>query len=218
MRALWLSDAFWAAENRGTLIKSPVELVVGAVRGFGITLDDGTPLATAARRMGQDLFDPPNVKGWPGGSAWINSDTYLVRQELIRFITGGQGAPALPRTPEPMQGMAAFVQAQRAQARPAAPPPPIRREENALGGVMPGPGAMMDMAPAPQPPATNDRPTPFGAAIERWVRDLPEVWLPSAEVAALLVPLPPVDIATLDPLVSGAMVRRLLNDPVYQLK
>ena len=43
-------------------------------------------------------------------------------------------------------------------------------------------------------------------------------YVAGALLAALLVPLSPVDIATLDPLANGAMVRRLLNDPVYQLK
>ncbi|MSO71713.1 MAG: DUF1800 family protein [Alphaproteobacteria bacterium] len=269
LRALWLSDAFWAEANRGTLVKSPVELLVGTLRTFGVTLSEGAPLVTVARRMGQDLFDPPNVKGWPGGLTWINSDTYLQRQEIIRFVTGGQGAPALPRTPAPTGGLAAFVEAQakakaeaevraladakaQAQMLAQAPPQPVtqlaqtpiearqearaeRQEaraearqganapaDNAMGGVMAGPGAMAEMAPQPQmaapPQPAANRPTPFGATIERWVRALPEVWLPSAQVASLLVPLPPVDIATLDPLASGAMVRRLLNDPVYQLK
>jgi uncharacterized protein (DUF1800 family) len=239
LRELWLSDAFWSPANRGTLVKSPVELLVGAVRSFGITLAEGAPLVGAARRMGQDLFDPPNVKGWPGGMAWINSDTYLQRQELIRFVTGGQGAPALPPAPRPTGGMADFAQAQAQAPRPLAPQPATpqaqariearqeaRREARAgppaddgLGGVMQGPGAPMEMAQPGQPARPGaGRPTPFGAAIEQWVRSLPEVWMPSTEVAALLAPLPPVDIAALDPLVSGAMVRRLLNDPVYQLK
>jgi hypothetical protein len=31
------------------------------------------------RRMGQDLLNPPDVSGWRGGSAWINSTTLFER-------------------------------------------------------------------------------------------------------------------------------------------
>ncbi len=27
--------------------------------------------------MGQRLFEPPNVKGWPGGQTWLNTSTML---------------------------------------------------------------------------------------------------------------------------------------------
>ena len=32
---------------------------------------------------GQNLFAPPNVRGWPGGDAWINSTTLLARKQFI---------------------------------------------------------------------------------------------------------------------------------------
>ncbi len=49
-----------------------------------------------SRRLGQDLFDPPNVKGWPGGAEWITADRYLARQELLQTVTNG--APAGDRS------------------------------------------------------------------------------------------------------------------------
>ena len=36
MRAMFLEDAFWAKENRGVLVKSPVELVIGTLRMFHV--------------------------------------------------------------------------------------------------------------------------------------------------------------------------------------
>ena len=33
----------------------------------------------AMRAMGQDLLAPPNVKGWPGQRAWINTASWLAR-------------------------------------------------------------------------------------------------------------------------------------------
>ena len=38
--------------------------------------------APSLRRMGQDLLNPPSVKGWDGGQAWINAATLLERFEL----------------------------------------------------------------------------------------------------------------------------------------
>ena len=58
----------------------------------------------------------------------------------------------------------------------------------------------------------------MGRHIDRWVAALPGGWKSAADLVTLMVPLPPVDTGPLDPIASGALVRGLLNDPVYQLK
>lgn len=83
LRALFLTAAFWSADHRGTLVRSPVELVVGTLRQFDIEPAATLPFAVAAADMGQNLFSPPNVKGWPGGEAWINSNTLLARKQFL---------------------------------------------------------------------------------------------------------------------------------------
>jgi uncharacterized protein (DUF1800 family) len=83
LRALLLTPAFWAPENRGALIKSPADLVVGTLRQFDIGFSDPLPFVFLLRALGQDLFSPPNVKGWPGGEAWINSTTLLARKQFL---------------------------------------------------------------------------------------------------------------------------------------
>jgi uncharacterized protein (DUF1800 family) len=65
------------------LVKSPVELFVGLVRQTGGRIGNGTGAAAAVAAMGQNLFSPPNVRGWPGGEAWINTQTLLVRKQFI---------------------------------------------------------------------------------------------------------------------------------------
>jgi hypothetical protein len=40
--------------------------------------------------LGQGLFRPPNVKGWPGGRAWINSSTLLDRANLVEHLLRGE--------------------------------------------------------------------------------------------------------------------------------
>ena len=86
MRALLLTPAFWAPENRAALIKSPTELVVGTLRQFNIAVGDPLPFAFLLGHFGQDLLSPPNVKGWPGGEHWINSTTLLARKQFLERL------------------------------------------------------------------------------------------------------------------------------------
>lgn len=89
LKELFLTAEFWAPENRGVLIKSPVELIVGTTRLFNLPIEDVLLQIGFARRLGQDLFDPPNVKGWPGGIRWITTATLLERTQLLnRAIRG----------------------------------------------------------------------------------------------------------------------------------
>ncbi len=97
---LLLSPQFWAAENRGRLVRSPVELIVGTLRQFELPQPDSRVLALLGRALGQEPFNPPNVKGWPGGTAWINANTLLVRQQLLRRLTSGEVPAAERQTAE----------------------------------------------------------------------------------------------------------------------
>src|SRR5262249_35429907 len=75
------SQAFFAEANLGTRILGPVEFVVGSARA--LELFDAPPstllLAEWAARLGQELFYPPNVGGWPGGRTWITTQTMIGR-------------------------------------------------------------------------------------------------------------------------------------------
>jgi uncharacterized protein (DUF1800 family) len=86
LRAILTSDAFYAPANRAALVKSPVDLVVGTLRQFRFETGEVTPLMIAVRQLGQDIFTPPNVKGWPGGDAWINATTLLARKQLLERL------------------------------------------------------------------------------------------------------------------------------------
>jgi uncharacterized protein (DUF1800 family) len=94
MRALFTSEAFWAEGNRASLIKSPVDLVVGTMRTFGIRPMDLRPAVFTCAALGQNPMSPPNVKGWPGGVAWINSTTLLGRRQWIDRVFRGSDAIA----------------------------------------------------------------------------------------------------------------------------
>ncbi len=89
LKALFSSKHFYSAAVMGAKIKSPVELTIELIR----TLEPGDyeekPVLDALRMMGQDLFNPPNVAGWPGGRAWINTSTLFVRQNLATYLITG---------------------------------------------------------------------------------------------------------------------------------
>ena len=86
LRELFSSPAFWATENRAQLIKSPVELVIGTLKQFNFSYADPLPFSFAVAQLGQNLFSPPNVKGWPGGDAWINSSSLLARKSVLERL------------------------------------------------------------------------------------------------------------------------------------
>jgi len=87
MHQLLQSEAFWALENRGSLIKSPIELMIGTLYRFELPAPPERRLIAFSRQMGQDLFDPPDVRGWRGHTAWIDADRLLARERFIRRIT-----------------------------------------------------------------------------------------------------------------------------------
>jgi uncharacterized protein (DUF1800 family) len=86
LRAMLQSAPFRDPLNRGTLFKSPIEMTVGTLRLLQIPVDDTQRLVRAGRLLGQDLFDPPNVKGWTGGEAWISSYTLMLREQSLQRI------------------------------------------------------------------------------------------------------------------------------------
>jgi uncharacterized protein (DUF1800 family) len=78
MHAILTSSEFLSQKAYHAHIKSPAELVVGTLKTLQIKqLDNDLP--TSMARMGQNLFEPPNVKGWDGGSSWIATDTMMER-------------------------------------------------------------------------------------------------------------------------------------------
>jgi uncharacterized protein (DUF1800 family) len=97
MHALLTSSYFKDSRKYGTMIKSPVELLVGTLRTFKVPISSSKGLAVASRRMGQDVLDPPNVKGWGGGTRWITSDTLLVRQDILERLLRGKEMQRMPK-------------------------------------------------------------------------------------------------------------------------
>ncbi len=83
LKEILISSAFWDKNNRNNLIKSPVELIVGAVRQFNIPIRNTLTLAKQSAKAGQRLFFPPDVKGWRGGTQWLDAGSFLQRKTIL---------------------------------------------------------------------------------------------------------------------------------------
>ena len=83
---LFSADWFYDAANVGARIKSPVELIAGLRRTLNLQIENKMPLLGYQRALGQALFMPPNVAGWPGGRNWIDSSSLLLRLQLPSIL------------------------------------------------------------------------------------------------------------------------------------
>ena len=87
VRTLLLSDEFRTGDGaaRRQLVRSPTEIVVAAGKVLNVSLEDASVLS-AMHAMGQPLFAPPNVGGWPVGTAWLSPSTELGRYALAAAL------------------------------------------------------------------------------------------------------------------------------------
>ena len=189
MRAMLTSDAFYAAENRAALIKSPVEFVIGTMKQFDIDTPNLRPFVIASALLGQNVFSPPNVKGWPGGDAWINSATLLGRKQLIdRLFRNEDGMEAALRGMDEMAAHNGEMPPPGREARQR------RQMERQMGGIRWNLDKWADGFVS-------------GGRNSAAVQDMTRVVLAVAPKNPPTISERPVDWA-----------RQLVYDPVYQLK
>jgi hypothetical protein len=98
VRTMLASRLFYSEHAFRRRVKSPVEYVLGAVRAVYRRYDESDPsyqplppqvLVRRVTAMGQALFAPPNVKGWPGGRAWLSTSTMLERDNFAAALATG---------------------------------------------------------------------------------------------------------------------------------
>jgi uncharacterized protein (DUF1800 family) len=86
LEAIFTSKWFYDEKNVGVKIKSPVELLAGIRRLLPMTLVNENTQLLFQRSLGQVLFYPPNVAGWPGGKNWIDSSTLMLRLRIPKVF------------------------------------------------------------------------------------------------------------------------------------
>ena len=86
--ALAAEPAF--VDSANSLVKQPVEWLVGLLRSLGLRPgqlpNGGRALLTGLRSLGQVPFEPPNVGGWPADVAWLTTSSALTRLRLAQAI------------------------------------------------------------------------------------------------------------------------------------
>src|SRR5258708_14394793 len=93
MGSVFLSPEFIADPSYRSLIKSPVEYMVSVLKGMGAP-QLSKLVVDAGQNMGQMLFDPPDVGGWPNNESWISSNTLLARVNFATsWLSRLRGAP-----------------------------------------------------------------------------------------------------------------------------
>lgn len=97
MRALLTHPEFYSERAYHALIKSPTEVIVGFLRSMEAEikafdspetmLQLANQLTGASTTMGQTLFNPPNVAGWPGGSDWVSTTALITRYNFASLAS-----------------------------------------------------------------------------------------------------------------------------------
>jgi uncharacterized protein (DUF1800 family) len=103
LREIFTSDWFYDEKNIGCRIKSPVELLVGIRRTLPMQLEDASIQILLEKTLGQLLFYPPNVAGWPGGQTWIDSSTLMLRLRIPQLIKDDDTFFITPKTDDDVQ-------------------------------------------------------------------------------------------------------------------
>lgn len=85
LSAIFNSDEFW--QDQGKMIKSPMELLVGSSQLFDLPEINQRRFRSISKALGQDLFDPPHVKGWSEGKAWYHTGTVMMRERVAKYVT-----------------------------------------------------------------------------------------------------------------------------------
>ena len=94
LKTIFLSRDFYSAPSMGTQIKAPVSFLISTYRKLGLKEIPGVPEFTeTAGALGQVLFYPPNVAGWPGGRTWINPATLFTRGNFAHTLLFPETAP-----------------------------------------------------------------------------------------------------------------------------
>ena len=93
LRVMFRSQEFYGSDIVRNQVKSPVQWLIGSVRMLESDLPPTLVSWGMIRQLGQDLFAPPNVKGWDGGVTWITTNTLLTRYNDAQSLVEGSIPP-----------------------------------------------------------------------------------------------------------------------------
>ena len=86
LRSTLSSKSFWEPQNRATIVKSPIDFIIGTIRSTGRLPDTWPSIPNELSTLGQNIFEPPNVAGWPGAGDWIVPSRLLMRRGMLSSL------------------------------------------------------------------------------------------------------------------------------------
>jgi len=104
MEDIFTSTWFYDEKNTGTKIKSPIELLAGIRRLLPMEMENDQAQLLFQKTLGQILFYPPNVAGWPGGKSWIDSSSLMLRLRIPQILSANDIMDIRPKTDDDVQG------------------------------------------------------------------------------------------------------------------
>jgi uncharacterized protein (DUF1800 family) len=81
LRALFLRTEFYSPTAKNALVRSPVEYMVALMRALNVPANVIHP-QWYGDKMGQAIFDPPNVAGWKNNAYWLTTSAMSARADL----------------------------------------------------------------------------------------------------------------------------------------
>jgi len=93
MKVIFLAKEFYAPDVIRSQIKSPVQWLIASTHQLQAPLPTQPMSLVMLRGLGEELFNPPNVKGWDGGIAWITTNNLLDRYNYAAALVEGDRVP-----------------------------------------------------------------------------------------------------------------------------
>jgi uncharacterized protein (DUF1800 family) len=112
MRMMFSTEEFYSPSIVRNEIKSPVQWLIGSVRMLECELPPPLVSTNLLRSLGQDIFAPPNVKGWDGGIAWITTNNLIARYNQSALLAQGDMSVAASLATGPNKNPARVKQIQ----------------------------------------------------------------------------------------------------------
>ena len=93
MRTMLTSDEFWAADNFRSKLKSPLEMVVSAVRAVNGDVETAQQMTNLMNTLGEPLYRKQEPTGYTNrGGDWLNSASLLARMNFANSLAQGKVA------------------------------------------------------------------------------------------------------------------------------
>jgi uncharacterized protein (DUF1800 family) len=93
VNVMFRAREFYSSDVVRAQIKSPVQWLIAASHQLEAPLPTQPMCLVMLRQLGQELFQPPNVKGWDGGIAWITTNNLLDRYNFAAALVEGNRVP-----------------------------------------------------------------------------------------------------------------------------